>query len=326
MLTADSPRADLFRLLGDEDRLRLLALCGDEELTVSELSALLQESQPQTTRKTQPLRDAGLLLSRKDGTRTLLKLAPVHDAVVHAAVDEGRRLAQQDGSLARIPAVMRAREETSRRFFEAHAQQPAPHSPAGVDGALAFLPVLAPLLGRHALAVDVGTGDGVLLPLLSPLFVRVVAIDASPARLATCANVVAARGLPNVRLLEGSVDDALVQETVQRMGFADAVVVSRTLHHAARPQELITACARMLRPEGALLIVDYFAHQDESMREGQGDVWLGFSPEKLAAFAEQAGLVAPRSSSMPPLPGAEDAHLPWQLFVAKKPTVEVVVQ
>ncbi len=67
-------RADLFRLLGDEDRLRLLALCAEEELTVGELAQLLGESQPQVTKKSQPLREAGLLSTRRDGTRTLLKI------------------------------------------------------------------------------------------------------------------------------------------------------------------------------------------------------------------------------------------------------------
>ena len=66
-------RADLFRLLGDEDRLRLLALCAEEELTVGELATLLGESQPQVTKKSQPLREAGLLATRRDGTRTLLR-------------------------------------------------------------------------------------------------------------------------------------------------------------------------------------------------------------------------------------------------------------
>ncbi|KAB2894193.1 MAG: winged helix-turn-helix transcriptional regulator, partial [Kofleriaceae bacterium] len=62
-----SPRADLFRLLGEESRLRLLALCAEEELTVGELATLLGESQPQVTEKSQPLREAGLLVARRDG-------------------------------------------------------------------------------------------------------------------------------------------------------------------------------------------------------------------------------------------------------------------
>src|ERR1700742_3489483 len=96
-------RADLFRLLGDEDRLRLLALCAEEELTVGELAQLLGESQPQVTKKSQPLREAALRASRRDGTRTLLKADSSPDVVVGEAIAEGRRLCNKDGSLARVP-------------------------------------------------------------------------------------------------------------------------------------------------------------------------------------------------------------------------------
>src|SRR3954470_4430232 len=96
-----SNRADLFRLLGDEDRLRLLALCAAEELTVGELATLLGESQPQVTRKSQPLREAGLLGARKDGTRTLLRAEVSSDPVVAAAFEAGRALCESDGSLAK---------------------------------------------------------------------------------------------------------------------------------------------------------------------------------------------------------------------------------
>jgi ArsR family transcriptional regulator len=109
-----SGRADLFRLLGDEDRLRLLALCAEEELTVGELAHLLGESQPQVTKKTQPLREVGLLASRRDGTRTLLKTdveSDRNDAVIAAALEEGRTLCSKDGSLAKVPRVIAAREE-----------------------------------------------------------------------------------------------------------------------------------------------------------------------------------------------------------------------
>ena len=125
-----SGRSDLFRLLGDEDRLRLLALCAEEELTVGELAQLLGESQPQVTKKTQPLREVGLLAARRDGTRTLLKTdveSDRNDAVIAAALEEGRTLCSKDGSLAKVPRVIAAREELSRRLFETPAQDtPAP--------------------------------------------------------------------------------------------------------------------------------------------------------------------------------------------------------
>ncbi|MBA3452797.1 MAG: winged helix-turn-helix transcriptional regulator, partial [Deltaproteobacteria bacterium] len=105
------PRADLFRLLGDEDRLRLLALCAEEELTVGELASLLGESQPQITKKSQPLREVGLLSARRDGTRTLLRSQLDADVVIDAALAEGRVLCSKDGSLAKVASIVAAREE-----------------------------------------------------------------------------------------------------------------------------------------------------------------------------------------------------------------------
>ena len=312
-------RADLFRLLGDEDRLRLFALCAEDELTVGELAELLDDSQPQVSRKAQPLRTAGLLLARKDGTRTYLKA--VVDAgddagIVGAALDEGRRLCRKDRLLAKIPRVLRAREDGSRRYFDESTAAP---SLSSTPSALGLLPLLRPLLGERAagLCVDVGAGDGVLLPLLSPLFERIFAVDRSPARLAACARVTSDLGLSNVRLLEGDADDVALYEACFRGGGASVVVVARTLHHAARPTDLLAACARLLRDDGIVVVVDYLPHDDERMRE-QGDVWLGFSPDKLAALARDAGL-SPLSSSPMQAPAAfSDSHLPWQWMAAAK--------
>jgi DNA-binding transcriptional ArsR family regulator len=304
-------RADLFRLLGDEDRLRLLALCAEEELTVGELAQLLGESQPQVTKKSQPLREVGLLNARRDGTRTLLKVDVDPDPVIDAAIAEGRTLCSRDGSLAKIARVVSQREELSRRLFESNDElAPAPSADASL---LAWTALLAPLLPGRALAVDVGTGEGALLPLLSPLYERVIAIDRSPSRLARCGARIAEWGLPNVRLREGSVDDASVAEEVQHRGGADLVVMARMLVHASRPQDAIASATRLLRAGGHLAIVDYFPHDDESLRE-QGHVWLGFEPAKLRTWLEAAKL-AP--VALTPFPNSHQPAL--QLAVARKP-------
>jgi SAM-dependent methyltransferase len=306
-----SPRADLFRLLGDEDRLRLLALCAEEELTVGELASLIHESQPQVTKKSQPLREVGLLGARRDGTRTLLRAQLDHDPVLAAAVDEGRRLCAKDGSMARIASIVAQREELSRRFFDEAAGELEPTPPH--SELVAWLPVLAPLLPRRELAVDVGTGEGTLLPLLSPLYERVIAVDRSAARLARCGARIAAWGLPNVRLREGDVEDAGLGEELATRGGADLVVMARVLHHAARPPESIAAAARLLRPGGHLVIADYLPHDDESMRE-QGDVWLGFEPAKLRAWLDGAAL---ETLALHPLASPQRPAL--QLAAARKP-------
>ena len=311
-----SSRVDLFRVLADADRLRLLALCAEDELTVGELAALLGESQPQVTKKSQPLREAGLLLARKDGTRTLLRAAPVDDAVVAAARAEGRALCVGDGSLARVAAVIVQREATARALFgddtraDAHAAGPADEE-ARVP--VALLPLLAPLLPGHALAVDLGTGEGALLPLLAPLYDRVVAVDRSPARLARCAARIAALGLVNVRLFEGAADDAALAEEVGRRGGADLVLLARVLHHVARPQDAVDAAARLLKRGGHLVVVDFLPHDDESRRE-QGDVWLGFEPARLRHFLTSAGLEV---TALEALPNRETPSL--QIAAARRP-------
>lgn len=308
-----APRADLFRLLGDEDRLRLLALCAEDELTVGELATLLGESQPQVTKKSQPLREIGLLSARRDGTRTLLRAELATDPILDAAVEEGRTLCNKDGSLSRVAGVVASREEASRRYFEADGEPQAVPLSTDTGELLAWLPLLAPLLPRAELAIDIGTGEGTLLPLLSPLYARVVAVDRSPARLARCANRIATLGLPNVRLREGDVEDPGLAEDVHQRGGADLVIMARVLHHAARPQDAVAAAARLLRPGGAFVIADYLPHDDESMRE-QGDVWLGFPPAKLRTWLEHAAL---ESIDVRPLPTLHRPRL--QLAVGKKP-------
>jgi SAM-dependent methyltransferase len=321
-------RAELFRLLGDEDRLRLLALCAAEELTVGELATLLGESQPQITKKSQPLREAGLLSARRDGTRTLLRTAPDEaggpDAVVDAALDEGRQLCMRDGSLARVAAVVAAREELSRRFFEDPSVEIEALTAAPSE-LLAYLPILAALLPGRELAIDVGTGEGTLLPLLSPLYDRVIAIDRSASRLARCSARIAAWGLPNVRLREGDIEDSGLARDIldaQRRAArvddvvgADLVVMARVLHHAARPQDSIAAAVRLLRPGAHLIVVDYLPHEDESLRE-QGDVWLGFEPTKLRGWLEAAALEI-AASNLLPAPHAP----PLQVVVGRRPAM-----
>lgn len=136
----------------------------------------------QLTRKHQPLRHTDLLAARKDGNRTGLSTVAAADPIITAALDEGRRLSRNDKSLARLPPALLDREERSRHFFD-QTTATTTNTPGG--GALAFLPMIRPLLGPRAdgLCVDVGAGDGALLPVLSPLFARVFAVDRSPARL-----------------------------------------------------------------------------------------------------------------------------------------------
>src|SRR5689334_9123206 len=112
-------RWELYRLLADPVRPRLLALTSAEELGVGELAELLREGQPKISRHAAALRDAGLLSARRQGTWTLLRLAAgaADDPVVADAVTAGLASCRADGTLARVEEVIAARAEATREFF-----------------------------------------------------------------------------------------------------------------------------------------------------------------------------------------------------------------
>src|SRR5262245_4221328 len=180
LVTADELHGDagsrweLYRLLADPVRPRLLALASIEELAVSELAELLREGQPKISRHAAALREAGLLGARKQGTWTLLRLDPdaAKDAVVADAVEAGRLSCEADGTLARVDDVLAARDAETREFF-ARGGRPGRIGPPEELGA--YLAAIGRLIPHRKLAVDVGTGDGALLEVLAPLFDRVVA-------------------------------------------------------------------------------------------------------------------------------------------------------
>jgi ArsR family transcriptional regulator len=119
-----------------------------------------------------------------------------------------------------------------------------------------------------------------------------------------------------VKLLKSELGAAELREHV-REG-ADVVFASRLLHHAPRPVDLVRQLARLARPGGAIVIIDYARHDDESMRD-EADLWLGFEPAELRRLAREAGL---DDADVIRLPAAwcgrgKDAHLPWQVLVAR---------
>lgn len=321
-------------MLSEPARLRMLALAAQEELSIGELAEILEESQPNMSRHAAALRHAGLLRDRREGTRTLVRIAPEasRDPVVIDALASGRALCEEDGSLARVGSVLKARDAAAREFFARPAKAKADALPAEMA---AYLAALAPLVSQRALALDAGTGDGRLLEVLAPVYERVVAIDRSDAQLARARDRAATRGFSNVTFVQGeldapelrrSVDQAAAKATgrpggTRHGGGADAVFASRLLHHAPQPGRVVAQLASFCAAGGALVVLDYARHDDESMRE-QADAWLGFEAAELRRFARGASLEDVRVTSIPsPYCGdGPDKDLPWQLMVARKGT------
>ena len=319
---AREKRWELYKLLAEPVRLRLLVLAAEEELAIGELAELLGEGQPNVSRHVAPLRRAGLLGVRRQGTRTLVRLADgaARDAVVDDALEAGRALCAADGSLARVSDVVRARDRATREFFETASGEGERGIAALPPELPAYLSALSLLVPHRDLAVDVGTGDGSLLDLLAPIYGRVIGIDRAAPQLERAKRRLALRGYRNVELMSAELDDAGVREHVRELGGADAVFASRVLHHAPKPGDALASLSALLRPGGAVVVIDYAAHEDEGLREKQADLWLGFDDRELARFAESAGLGAPAVATIPAARcgGGPDGHLDWKVMVARR--------
>ena len=203
---ADSPRWELYRLLGEPRRLRLLGLTSEDELSIGELAELTREAQPNVSKHLKLLREAGLVAVRRQGTRAFARLSPDlnGDPLLADAIRSGRDLCAEDGSLERVVQVIQARDEDARAFFE----QPSDDaSPPPVAAWSAYLTALRTLLPKRGLAVDLGTGDGALVELLAPLFDRVIAVDRSEKQLEAAAGRLSSHGYDHVELVQADYDD-----------------------------------------------------------------------------------------------------------------------
>jgi DNA-binding transcriptional ArsR family regulator len=321
---ASPPRWELYRLLSDPVRLALLALLAEDELAVGELAEILGEGQPKISRHAAQLREADIVQARKHGTWVLLSLArgARRDPVVADALAAGRALAERDDLFAKAESVVSARDERSKEFFARATQKPTRPSLLPREAAV-FLAGVGPLLARRRLAVDAGTGDGLLLELLAPLFEEVLAIDRSPERLEQAKARVARHRVDNVAFEVGELESPSVDAAVRARcaAGADLVIASRVLHHAALPRKAMASLAGLLRSGGTLLVIDYAPHDEGRLASDEADLWLGFSTGELEDFARGAGLVDVHLREFLPtgLPEGPDSHIPWTLFSATRP-------
>jgi len=244
---------------------------------------------------------------------------------VRDGVEAGRALCAADGSLLRVAEVVAQRDESARAFF-ASADE-APNNLSDLPAELpAYLTALAPLIPHRGLAVDAGCGSGAVLDVLAPVFEQVVAVDREHVQLAQARERLRRRGYTNVTLLCDAFDSEAVAAFVDERGGADVVFASRVLHHAPKPAAAIAALGELLKPGGALIVVDYAPHEQEVMREQQADLWLGFSDDELSGFARRAGLTdaSVHTIGRGRCGDGPDSALAWQSMVARRPRVHAL--
>ncbi len=278
----------LYRLLGDEARLRLLRVLDQDRFNVKELTGILGLAQSGVSRHLGLLKDADLVVEERDGAYSFYRLSPtVRDQaqgplwpLLEAQFASAASSVVLKADDSRLQEVLRLRRENFEHVGPdtRDGRQLVPgRSWAAWSRALALL--LPPLE-----VADLGCGEGYLTVETARWAKHVTAVDRSTGVLARAKALAARKKCANITWKKGELEKLPIES-----GTLDVALLSQALHHAVEPAEAIAEAARILKPGGRLLILDLRPHDEAWVREKLGDQWFGFSDEHLEGLLSRAG-------------------------------------
>src|SRR5271168_3760326 len=291
-------------------RLRLLMLIAEAELTVTDLTAILRQSQPRLSRHLRLLTEAGLVQRHREGSWAFFRLgeaggtADIARALI-ARLDPNDPVIARDRE--RLAAVRAARAAAAQNYFRRHAAEwdrirrlhiADTAVEEAIRAALADQPIRSLL--------DLGTGTGRMLELFAEHIERGLGLDLSLDMLALARTRLDRAGLKHCTVRQGDIYDlALPRDTF------DVVIIHQVLHFLDDSARAIKEAARVLRPGGRLLVIDFAPHDLEFLRDEHAHRRLGFAPEAVAQWLEAAGLDIVRQQTIPPGPQGKVAVSLW---------------
>lgn len=276
------------RAIAEPSRLRLVSLCAESEMTVSELTRALGQSQPRVSRHLKLLCDAGLVERRPEGGWVFYRLnddgaggaLARHIAGLVPADD-----AQMTLDRKRLEDIKHTRAELAGEYFRANAAEWDNIRSLHVDEAEVEKALSDAVQPEASDLLDIGTGTGRMLLLFAARVDRAVGIDTSREMLAVARANIEAAGLRNCQVRQGDMYSLPLPDAS-----FDAVTIHQVLHYADRPAMVIAEVARVLRPGGRLVIADFAPHDVERLRTGAAHRRLGFSDHEVAEWCRGAGL------------------------------------
>ena len=290
---------DALRAVAEGTRLRILALLAEAELTVSDLTEILRQSQPRISRHLKLLAEAGLIERHREGAWAFFRMADRGDSAVIARLLV-ERLDLNDPTIARdrerLAAVREQRADVAQNYFRAHAAEwdrlRKLHAAdeaveQAIQKALSDKPIRSLL--------DLGTGTGRMLELFGSQIERGLGIDLSLDMLLLARARLERAGLRHCSVRQGDIYDL----SVPRDSF-DVVIIHQVLHYLDDGARAIREAARALVPGGRLLVIDFAPHDLEFLREDHAHLRLGFAPEIMSQWLTAADLDVTLHKSIAP--------------------------
>jgi len=279
----------VLRAVGEPTRLRLLALCARSELSVTELTRILGQSQPRVSRHLKLLVEAALLERHREGSLVYYRLTTRGPTAELAHTLLGL-LPDEDGELnldrRRLEQVRAARVAAAEAYFRESAAEwdriRALHVPE-----FEVERRLREIVGDEPVDtfLDVGTGTGRILQLFADQVRHGVGLDNSIEMLGLARARLEGEGYQHLYLRKGDMYGMPLEDAS-----VDLATLHLVLHYSLEPERVVAETARTLRPGGRLIVVDFAAHEEERLRTEHAHQRLGFDAEELDRIIGDAGL------------------------------------
>src|SRR5580692_9522981 len=300
----------MLKAAGEATRLRILALIAEAELTVSDLTEILRQSQPRLSRHLRLLAEAGLVERFREGSWAFFRMGERGSAadIARAMIT---RLDPNDAVIARdrerLAAVRAARATAAQNYFRRHAAEwerirKLHIADTAVEDAIRTALADKPIRSL----LDLGTGTGSMLELFAGDIERGLGLDLSLDMLALARARLDRAGIKNCSVRQGDIYDL----ALPRDAF-DVVIIHQVLHFLDDSGRAVREAARVLRPGGRLLVVDFAPHDMEFLRDEHAHRRLGFAAETVTQWIEAAGLDFINQQTLAPGPQAKIAVSIW---------------
>lgn len=232
------------------------------------------------------LRQAGLVVDRRDGKRAYYSLRPGLDPkqttlinTAAAAIEDQPESAEDRANLERI--LTRRRRQSEEYFNLVAGRLGKNYCPGRSWEAIGHLALrLVPAI----CIADLGAGEGLVSQLLARHAAKVWCVDNSPKMVEVGTELARKNNLENLSYLLGDIESVPLPDAC-----VDLAILSQALHHAAHPQKAVDEAYRILKPGGQVIVLDLKAHAFEKAHELYADRWLGFKESALHAFLKKAG-------------------------------------
>lgn len=293
------------RAIAEPTRIRLFALCDRADLTVTDLTELLKQSQPRISRHLKIMCDAEILERVQEGTFAFYRVSPGGAGAILARQLMGLiELSPADER--NLESLKTRRHKLAAPFEAANAEQLKKLAALYPSEKIIDEALMRALPSEDMKdLLDIGTGTGHMLSLFGPKVTHAVGIDLSRQMLSVARANLMLSDLQNCRVQQAD----MYHLPVDAASF-DAVTVHHVLHFAEHPEDVIMEAARVLRPGGKLVVVDFAPHQLQKMKTEFGHVWMGFSEKDLEEWCAAAHL------ELQPVTKLSESGKPLQVIIA----------